>query len=105
MSAAFDTIDHNILLHRLSHHFGIINSMLSWFCSCLNNRSHSVDVNNNISRSFQLSSGVPQGSVLAPILFTLYIKPLASIISKFDFSYHFYADYVQFYVIFDAARP
>ena len=81
MLAAFDTIDHNILLYRLSHHFGINNSVLSWFRSYLNNRSHCVDVNNNVSRSFQLFSGVPQGSVLAPILFTLYIKPLTSIIS------------------------
>ena len=104
MSAAFDPIDHNILLHRLSHHFGINNSVLSWFRFYLNNRSHCVDVNNNISRSFQLFSGVPQGSVLAPILFTLYIKPLTSIISKFSFSIHFYADDVQFYVTFDADK-
>ena len=102
MSTAFDTIDHNILLHKLSHHVGIKNSVLSWFRSYLNNRSHCVDVNNNISRSFQLFSGVPQGSVLAPILFTLYIKPLTSIISKFGFSYHFYTDDVQFYATFDA---
>ena len=104
MSAAFDTIDHNILLYRLSHHFGINNSVLSWFRSYLNNRSHCVDVNNNVSRSFQLFSGVPQGSVLAPILFTLYIKPLTSIISNLGFSYHFYADDVQFYVTFDADK-
>ena len=70
----------------------ILNLVLSWFCSYLNNRSHCVDVNNNISRSFQLSSSVTQGSVQAPILFTLYMKPLASIISKLGFSYHFYAD-------------
>ena len=104
MSAAYDTIDHNILLHRLSHHFGINNSVLSWFRSYLNNRSHCVDVNNNISCSFQLFFGVPQGSVLAPILFTLYIIPLTIIISKFGFSYHFYADDVQFYVTFDADK-
>ena len=104
MSAAFDTINHNILLYRLSHHFGINNSVLSWFRSYLNNRSHCVDVNNNVSRSFQLFSGVPQGSVLAPILFTLYIKPLTSIISNLGFSYHFYADDVQFYVTFDADK-
>ena len=103
-SAAFDTIDHYILLHRLSHHFGINNSVLSWFRSYLNNRNHCVDVNNNISRSFQLFSGVPQGSVLAPIQFTFYIKPLTSIISKFGFSYHFHADDVQFYVTFDADK-
>ena len=104
MSAAFDTIDHNILLHRLSHYFGINNSVLSWFRSYLKNRSRCVDVNNNISRLFQLFSGVPQGSVLAPKLFTLYIKPLTIIISKFGFSYHFYADVMQFYVTFDADK-
>ena len=47
MSAAFDTIDNIILFHRLSHHFGINNSVLSWFRSYLNNRSHCVDVNND----------------------------------------------------------
>ena len=78
MSAAFYTTDHNILLHRLSHHFDINNSVLSWFSSCLNNRSHSVDVNSAVSHSVQMPSGVPQGSMLAPTLFTLHIKPLAS---------------------------
>ena len=56
------------------------------------------------SRSFQLSSGVPQGSVLATTLFTLYTKLLASIFPKFGFSDHFYADDVQFYVTFDADK-
>ena len=65
MSAAFDTTDYSILLHRLSHHFGINNSLQSWFRSYLNNRRHCVDVNNHIFHSFQLFSGVPQGSVLA----------------------------------------
>ena len=48
MSAAFDTV-HHILLHRLSHHLGIKNSVLSWFCSYLHKTSQCVDVNNNIS--------------------------------------------------------
>ena len=104
MSGAFDTIDNNIFLHRLSHHFGIKNSVLFWFRFYLNNRSHCVDVNNNTSRSFHLFSGLPHGSVLAPILFTLYIKPLASIIYKFGFSYHFYVDDGQFYVSFDVDK-
>ena len=104
MSSAFDTIDHNIFLHRLSHHFGRKNSVLSGFRSYLNNRSHCVDVNNNISCLFQLFSGVPQSSGLAPTLFTLYIKPLTRIISEFGFSYHFYADNVLFYVTFKADK-
>ena len=63
-----------------------------------------VDVNSDISHSFHLSSGVPQGLVLAPTLVTLYIKPLASIVSKFGFSYHFCADDEHFYVTFDADK-
>ena len=104
ISAAFDTVDHNILLYRLSHHFGINNSELLWFRSYLNNRSHCVVVNKAISHSFQLSSGLPHGSVLALILFTFYIKLLASIIPKFRFSYHFYADDVLFYVTLEADK-
>ena len=104
MSSAFDTVDHNILLHRLSTCFGIKNSVLAWFQSYLYNRSQSVIVNNIESDSFQLSSGVPQGSVLAPILFTLYMKPLGHIINKFGFSYHFYADDLQIYFTFNADR-
>ena len=61
-------------------------------------------MNNIESDSFQLSSGVPQGSVLAPILFTLYMKPLGHIINKFGFSYHFYADDLQIYFTFNADR-
>ena len=64
MSAVFDTIGHNNLLHRLSHHFGINNSVFSWIRSYLKNRSYWVTVKNVISHSVQLSSGVPQGVVL-----------------------------------------
>ena len=101
MSSAFDTIDHNILLSRLHNSFGVANSVLSWFKSYLHNRSQCVIVNNIASKSVTLSSGVPQGSVLAPLLFTLYLQPLANVIREFGFDYHFYADDVQFYITFD----
>ena len=92
-------MDHNILLDRLSTCFGIKNSVLTWFQSYLCNRSKSVVVYNIASDFFQLSSGVPQTSVLAPILLTLYMKPLGQRINKFGFDYHFYADDVQIYFI------
>ena len=69
MSSAFDTVDHNILLYRLSYYFGIKNCALAWFQSNLCNRGQSVVVNDIVSTFFKLSSGVPQGSVFAPILF------------------------------------
>ena len=89
ISSAFDTVDHNILLDRLSYCFGVKSSALAWFQSYLCNRSQSVIVSNIVSSSFELFSGVPQGSVLAPILFYLYMKPFDHIISQFKFNYHF----------------
>ena len=101
MSAAFDIVDHIILLNRLSKCFGINNTAFSWFKSFLSNRSQCISVNNCVSEPCLLSSGLPHGSVLASLLFTLYMKPLASLISNFGFDYHFYADDVQFYISFN----
>ena len=63
LSAAFDTIDHSILLHRLEHDFGVSGTALQWFSSYLTNRSQSVVVNGLLSDPSLISSGVPQGSV------------------------------------------
>ena len=101
MSAAFDTISHQTLLSRLSKLYGIKSSVLNWFDSFLKDRHQTVYIDNFVSDSFMLTSGVPQGSVLAPLLFSLYLKPLADIITNFGFSYYFYADDVQFYVSVD----
>ena len=101
MSAAFDTVDHIILPTRLSKCFGINNTALSWFKSYLSNKSQCISVSNCVSKPCLLSSGVPQGSVLAPLLFTLYMKPLASLVSNFRFDCHFYADYVQYCITFN----
>ena len=68
MLPAFDTSDHNILLDRLSYCFGVKNSKLTCFLSYLCNRSHRVVVNNIVSSSYELSPGVPRGSVLGHIL-------------------------------------
>jgi len=82
ISVAFDTTDHSILLER-EVWFGISSTALSWIKSYLLNRSFYVNIENSKTSVFQLLYGVPQGSVLGPILFILYTTPLSSVISKF----------------------
>ena len=97
LSAAFDTIDHDILLTRLGASFGIGGSALKWFTSYLRDRKQCVTINKKSSKFSSIRFGVPQGSVLGPILFSMYMKPLSSIIEQFGIKYHFYADDTQTY--------
>ena len=70
-SAAFDMVDHSILISRLTALFGISGTIHSWFLSYLSNRSQSICIKGTTSPSFTVHYGVPQRSVLGPILFTL----------------------------------
>ena len=97
LSAAFDTIDHLILLKRLSLTSGISGIVLSWFDSHLTGRSQSVFIQGSYSNKFQLKFGVPQGSVLGPVLYTLYTLPLSKIFVSHSMNYHMYADDSQLY--------
>ena len=100
LSAAFDTVCHQKLLCKLRTKFGISGAALSWFQSYLSERSFSVKVNDSKSSRCFLVIGVPQGSILGPILFILYTKELESIAKKYGFSIHFYADDTQIYIEF-----
>src|SRR6218665_2943455 len=103
ISAAFDTIDHNILLQRLSSWFGVSGTALLWFQSYLSTRSFSVKACSHSSQPLPLSCGVPQGSVLGPLLFILYTTPLSHIIKSSSVDHHLYADDTQLFISFSPA--
>ena len=101
LSAAFDTVCHTTLLKLLKSRYGITGKVLTWMESYLTNRCQAVMINNHISSSRDLSFGVPQGSVLGPILFSLYIAPMTDIIRQHGLEYHLYADDTQMYLTFN----
>ena len=101
LSAAFDIVDYNILVGRLARRLGIRGVVLKWLNSYLRNRTQAVTVMEAMSVLAELLFGVPQGSVLGPLLFVLYILPLSDIVRKHGVSLHSYADDTQLYVEFD----
>ena len=102
LPAAFDTIDHTILLRRLGNWFGVSGKALDWFKSYMTGRSRRITLGNCLSSRSDLSFGVPQGSVLGPLLLTLYTTPLSSLVSGHAIPHHVYADDSQLYVSFSS---
>ena len=98
-SAAFDTIDHSTLMECLSSWFGVGGVVLDWFRSYLSDRYQCIKIGSVLSDAKRLLYGVPQGSVLGPILFSLYTTPLSKVIQNHPgIHFHFYADDTQLYV-------
>ena len=94
-SSAFHTIDHPILVHRLHADFGFTGYVLLWFSSYVTYRTHYVSLSNHFSAFARVHSGVPQGSVLYPLLLTMYVKPLSAIIDSHSIVRHSFADDLQ----------
>ena len=97
LTAAFDTVDHGILLRRLETIFGFHGAILQWLGSYLAGRTQSVMLNCQSTVAQTVVFGVPQGSVLGPLLFTLYTADIGKVIQHYGPSHHSYADDNQLY--------
>ena len=100
MSAAFDTVDHELLLERMAKRYGVKGNALKWFRSYLQDRKQFVMIDGTKSTMKELRYGVPQGSVLGPILYLLYTSPIGDIIKRHGLNYHLYAEDTQLYLSF-----
>ena len=98
LSAAFDTVDHEIMLERLRDDFGVSGYVYAWYKSYLANRSCQVSVSGKYSKVFHLRYGLPQGSVTGPLGFVYYTHVVGRILRHHGVKYHIYADDIQIYL-------
>ena len=104
ISAAFDTINHEVLLQRMECDFGVSGTAVCWLRSYLDDRQQFVKLGRLSSSTSPCTTGVLQGSVLGPLLFTAYMAPIGDVIESFGVSYHQFAHDTQLYVEMDASN-
>ena len=95
MSAAFDTIDHELMLKTLKNSYGIDKLVLNWLSLYLNHLSFSVNINDCFSNPYSMLYGVPQGSILEPIIIHFIYKNLQHVAHNFNLNIQLYADDTQ----------
>ena len=100
-SEAFDTINNDILIRRLRLRYGFVGKTLDWMTSYLQEQTQRIVIGGQSSSTATLTAGVPQGSVLGPLLFPLYVQPIGDIIRAHGLFFHQYADDLHIYSHFD----
>ena len=105
LSAAFDTVDHKIMLQRLRDDFGVDGTAHAWYSSYFSNRSCRVLVSGVYSDDLFFPYGVPQGSVTGPLCFVYYTHVVGRILRHHGVKYHIYADDIQIYLTPDPSIP
>ena len=98
-------LNHCNCLWTAESSFGIQGNVLAWFQSYLTGRTQTVHIKKCTSEPHELKYGVPQGSVLGPILFTIYTTPLGKLIRRHGLTFHLYADDTQLYLAFKPSEP
>lgn len=104
LSAAFDTVEHSILIRRLTVTFGIGGTAIEWFLSYLSGRSQVVRTPSSTSEAVAVRFGVPKGSVLGPVLFLAYVGPLKNIAPP-NVWMHQFSDDTQLGTTFHLRKP
>ena len=102
-SAAFDTINHDILIRRLRLRYGFVGKTLDWITSYMQERTPRIVIGGQSSST--IMAGVPQGSSLGPLLFSLYVQPIGDIIRAHGLFFHHYVDDFHIYSHFDLNPP